>query len=467
MKLWDRFAPELMTDLYELTMAASYLAEGMSAEATFSLYIRDYPAHRAYFVSAGLEHILELVPKITFTDESIDYLASLGRFSPEFLDYLKGFRFTGTIRAIPEGRILFAQEPLIEVSGPIIEAQILETLIINVLQLETLIASKAARCVHAARGRALIDFSMRRTHGIEASVKVARASYLAGFSGTSNLLAGKLYDIPVYGTMAHSYITSFEHELDSFLVYAKAFPESTVLLIDTYDTLCGAEKALQVARLMQEKGKTLLGVRLDSGDMVELSKRVKRMFQEAGFPNLSIIVSGSLDEFRLQEMLDAGAQIDVFAIGTRMGVSADAPYFDIAYKLVEYAGRPVLKLSSGKKTWVGKKQIYRHYDENGMMREDVLALLSEPQTGAVPMMETVMENGRPVRPIESLETIRNRFKKEWETLPPAYQDIATPGQYPVKISPSLRALEQRISEQATHEEIEQACPKLRKAEEQK
>jgi nicotinate phosphoribosyltransferase len=463
MKPWDQFSLELMTDLYELTMAATYLAEGMSGEATFSLYVRDYPAHRAYFVSAGLEHLLELIPDFRFTDQSIDYLASLGKFTPQFLDYLKEFRFSGTIRAIPEGRIFFAQEPMIEISGPIIEAQILETLVINVIQLETLIASKAARCVQAARGRSLIDFSMRRTHGIEASLKVARASYLAGFSGTSNLLAGKLYGIPVYGTMAHSFITSFEREVESFLSYARVFPESTILLIDTYDTLCGAEKALQVARRMREEGRRPLAVRLDSGDMVALSKEVKGMFREAGFPDIGIIASGSLDEFRLEEMLESGAEIDVFALGTRVGVSSDAPYLDIAYKLVEYSGRPVLKLSTGKRTWVGKKQVFRRYDAGGMMQEDVITLLSDRQTRGRALMETVMEKGKRVRPMESLDAIRSRFQEEWETLPSSQKRITAPDPYPVNTSASLQELEGKVVEQTTYEEVELACPQLRGA----
>jgi len=453
MTIWKQYEPELLTDLYELTMAASYLEEGMSGEATFSLFIRDYPAHRAYFVAAGLEHLKEMLPQLRFSDAAIEYIASTGKFSPAFLDYLREFRFTGTVRAIPEGRIFFTQEPILEVTAPIIEAQLLETLVLNVVQMETLIASKAARCVHAAGGKGLIDFSFRRTHGVDAGVKVARASYLAGFLGTSNMLAGKIYGIPVFGTMAHSYVTSFSSEMDSFLAFARAFPDNIILLIDTYDTLCGARKAVEVARLLAAEGNKVRGVRLDSGDLVQLSREVRSLLKDAGFGDVKILASGSLDEFKLQELLAAGAEIDVFAVGTRMGVSADAPYFDIIYKLVEYDGKPVLKLSSGKKTWVGKKQVFRYYDDHAKMREDLLGLMGEDHPEAESLIEVVIDDGRLVCPLEPLELIRDRFAKELETLPLAYRDIHSPGTYPVKISAALDDLEERTVREKTKQEI--------------
>ena len=453
MTIWKQYEPELLTDLYELTMAASYLEEGMSGEATFSLFIRDYPAHRAYFIAAGLEHLKEILPQMRFSDAAIEYIASTGKFSPAFLDHLREFRFTGTVRAIPEGRIFFTQEPILEVTAPIIEAQLLETLALNVVQMETLIASKAARCVHAAGGKGLIDFSFRRTHGVDAGVKVARASYLAGFLGTSNMLAGKIYGIPVFGTMAHSYVTSFSSEMDSFLAFARAFPDNIILLIDTYDTLCGARKAVEVARLLAAEGNKVRGVRLDSGNLVQLSREVRSLLKDAGFAGVRILASGSLDEFKLQELLAAGAEIDVFAVGTRMGVSADAPYFDIIYKLVEYDGKPVLKLSSGKKTWVGRKQVFRYYDDQGKMREDLLGLMGEDHPEAESLLEVVINDGRLVCPLEPLELIRDRFAKELETLPLAYRDIHSPGTYPVKISAALDDLEERTAREKTKQEI--------------
>jgi len=451
MHLWEEFAPELVTDLYELTMAASYLREGMNGEATFSLFIRGYPSHRAYFVSAGIEHLVDLVTGMRFSESSIEYIASTGKFPSSFIDYLRGFRFTGTMRAIPEGRIFFANEPVVEVTAPIIEGQLLETLVLNVVQLETLIASKAARCVHAARGRSLIDFSFRRTQGVDAGVKAARTSYLVGFDGTSNVLAGKLYGIPVFGTMAHSYVTSFEHELDSFLAFYRTFPENTVLLIDTYDTVSGARKAVEVARIMAADGKVLKGVRLDSGDMAALSREVRRLFRESGLEGVSILASGNLDEFKIQELIEAGAEIDVFAVGTRMGVSSDAPYLDIAYKLVEYDGRPILKLSSGKKTWVGRKQVYRLHDAQGMMKEDILSLLSERQVEGEPLLTVVVDEGKRRNPPESLSAIRERFSRDWNALPPPCREIRPTEGYPVKISRALEELDTRTVEDKRRE----------------
>ncbi|NLI80221.1 MAG: nicotinate phosphoribosyltransferase [Deltaproteobacteria bacterium] len=452
MGVWDQYTPELLTDLYELTMAAAYLQEGMNEEATFDLYIRDYPPDRGYFVLAGIEHFLELLSQLRFSEGSLAYIQSIGQFTPSFIEYLRGLRFTGSVRAMREGRIFFPNEPVLEVTAPIIEAQVIETLALNVIQVETLMASKAARCVHAAQGRGLIDFSFRRTQGIDAGVKAARASYIVGFSGTSNLLAGKIYGIPVFGTMAHSYVTGFSHELDAFMAFARAFPENTVLLIDTYDTISGARKALEVARQMNLEGKRLRGVRLDSGDMVQLSREVRSIFRKAGMENVLILASGNLDEFRVEEMVHGGAEIDVFAVGTRMGVSADAPYFDIAYKMVEYRGRPVLKLSSGKRTWVGRKQVFRHR-QDGMMREDVLALQSENLHAGEPLLETVIERGRLVRPIESISDIRQRFAHEWRSLPPEYRKLKAPSRYPVHISPALEELERRVSDEKSRQEI--------------
>lgn len=442
-----------MVDLYELTMAAGYFREGMNGEATFSLFIRDYPPNRSYFVAAGLEHLKTLLQDFRFRDDSLAYLTRTGRFSGPFLDYLRSLRFSGTVRAIPEGRIVFAQEPLVEVTAPIIEAQLLETLILNVVQMETMIATKAARCVHAARGRGLIDFSFRRTQGVEAGVKVARCSYLAGFLGTSNVLAGKLHGIPIFGTMAHSYVTSFATEMEAFRAYARAFPDHTVLLIDTYDTLSGARKALEVARELASQGHRLMGVRLDSGDLAALSRQVRAVFTEAGYGDVSIMASGSLDEYSLQKLLEAGAEIDIFAVGTRMGVSADAPYCDIVYKLVEYDGRPVLKLSSGKKTWVGKKQVFRRYDETGLMCEDALGVLGVDREDADELLTVVFQNGRLAAPLESLEQIRARFTRDWERLPGVFKELDGTARYPVRIAPGLRELDRRVTESISRSEI--------------
>lgn len=453
MSLWRDYAPELVTDLYEFTMAASYLKEGMSGEATFSLFVREYPENRAYFVSAGLEQLIDTICALRFSEESINYLSSLHKFEPEFLEALRRYRFTGTVRAIPEGRIFFCQEPLLEVTAPIFEAQIIETLAMNVLQTETLLASKAARCIQAARGKPLVDFGLRRTQGVDAGVKAARAGYLVGFAGTSNLLAGKLYDIPVFGTMAHSYVTSFPHEMDSFLAFVRAFPENTVLLIDTYDTLRGAEKALEVARILEAEGRRLIAVRLDSGDLCSLSKEVRRIFRQGGHPDIQIMASGSLDEYRIEQLLAGGAEIDSFAVGTRVVVSADAPYLDMAYKLTEYDGRPVLKLSRGKTTWVGRKQVYRRYDGGGRMLEDVLGTAGAERGEGEPLLVEVMKGGERVRPPETLREIRARFAREWETLPLPCRKTVAPKLYPVQIAPSLAHLQEETVRMRLREEV--------------
>lgn len=454
MKVWEQYTPELVTDLYELTMAESYLREGMSGEATFSLFIREYPENRSYFVAAGIEHLLEILPDLRFSEESLSYLTSLGKFSDDFIAYLRGFRFSGNIRAIPEGRVFFADEPILEVSGPVIEAQVIETLVMNVVQLETMLASKASRVFGAACGKGLIDFGMRRAHGVDASVKAARAAYMTGFLGTSNLLAGKIYGIPVYGTMAHSYVTSFECELEAFHAFGRAFPDNTVLLIDTYDTLSGAYKAVQAARSLRDRGKELLAVRLDSGDLAELSKGVRRILDEAGLSDVKIMASGALDEFRIEALINEKAQIDFFAVGTRMGVSADAPSLDIAYKLVEYDSRPIMKLSSGKKTLVGKKQIYRHYGPDGRMDHDHICLLDSDEEGGESLLRLEMQGGMPVREPESLMDARRRFVSDWQRLPEKYKALRRPDEpYPVRISRSLQELDSITARKKRAEEV--------------
>jgi nicotinate phosphoribosyltransferase len=454
MKIWERYSPELVTDLYELTMGESYFREEMTGEATFGLFVRDYPTDRSYFVSAGLEGLLDVLPDFRFSEESLRYLVSLEKFSTGFIDYLRGFRFSGSIRAIPEGRIFFANEPIMEVTAPIIEAQIIETIVVNMIQLETMLASKAARVYHAASGRGLIDFGMRRTHGVEASVKAARVSYVVGFLGTSNLLAGKIYGIPVFGTMAHSYVTSFPSELDAFHAFARTFPDAAVLLIDTYDSISGALKAVEVAKAMQQRGKELLGVRLDSGDMADLSRKVRLVLDEAGLTDVKIMASGNLDEYKVESLVKVGSDIDSFAVGTRMGVSADAPYLDIAYKLVEYDGRPVLKLSTGKKTWIGKKQVYRSYGPDGKMEFDRVCLLDSGEAEGEPLMELVMEEGERTRHPETLPEIRARFSNEWRKLPEQLKAIHSSQVYSVEVCKSLRELDSEVTRLKRREEVE-------------
>ena len=441
----------LLTDLYELTMAASYFQHRMFAPATFSLFIRKYAPHRNYFVSAGLEEVLDFLEAFRFSREDLDYLESTGLFSADFLQYLSAVRFTGNVVALPEGRLFFKDEPILEVTAPIIEAQLVETFIINAINLEVAIASKAARCVAAARGRSLVDFALRRTQGVDAGMKVARASYLAGFAGTSNVLAGRRYGMSISGTMAHSFVLSFPEEIEAFRAFAETFPDHTVLLIDTYDTLAGAEKAVRVGQEMLEQGRRLRGVRLDSGDMAPLSQEVREILDRAGLNDTQVVASGGFDEYKIADHLQRGAAIDAFGVGTKMGVAADAPYNDIAYKLVQYDGRPVLKLSTGKQTLVAEKQVYRVMRDNHPGK-DIIALRDEPLPGE-PLLRPVMENGRRLHSAEPLDTIRDRFQNEFAGFDDRYKAITDPPPYPVELGPGLQHLQDQVISRVKQKEL--------------
>ncbi len=444
----------LNTDLYELTMAAVYFERQMNERATFSLFIRSYPPNRTYFVSAGLAQAINFLENISFSAEDLAYLESLKMFQPDFLTYLERFRFTGDVRAIPEGRLFFVNEPLLEIEAPLIEAQIVETALINILHFQVMIATKASRCFQAARGRQLIDFSLRRTHSLEAGLYVARASYIAGFAGTSNLLAGRLFGLPVYGTMAHSFISSFDQEIEAFRAYADIFPERTIFLIDTYDTIAGAKKAAQIGREMAAQGYNLAGVRLDSGSMASLSRRVRKILDEAGLSRTKILASGAFDEYKIKEVLDRGAAIDAFGVGTKMGVSADAPYFDMAYKLVEYAGREVLKLSPGKTTLAGGKQVWRFYDRRGKFHHDVLSLKEELIPGGEPLLQAIMEKGKVKVSLPSLEEIKRTFQDDFSRLPERFKSIDLEvSPYLVRLSPELRKRQQKLVREVRKKEL--------------
>jgi len=442
---------ELLTDLYEFTMAEAYFQSGMFAPATFSLFIRDYPPNRGYFVSAGLENVLDYLEQVRYSPEDLDYLRSTALFSEDFLHYLGDLRFSGDVHAIPEGHLFFKDEPLLEVTAPIIEGQLMESFIINAVNLQVTLATKVSRCVHAARGRDVVDFSLRRTQGIDAGLKIARAGYIAGLAGTSNVLAGKIYKIPVSGTMAHSFITSFKEEIDAFRAFAETFGDQTVLLIDTYDTLAGAEKAVAVGTEMAQRGRKLKGVRLDSGDMTQLSKQVREMLDKAGFKDVKIFASGGFDEFKIADALAKGAEIDAFGVGTKMGVSADSPYTDIAYKLVQYDGRPVLKLSSGKKTLVAEKQVFRRINGRRLAK-DIIGLQDESIKGRI-LLKAAMKNGKRLQPPESLKAIRQRFKDEFSRLGDDVKAIERPGQFPVEISPELEKLQNKVMHKVIEKEL--------------
>jgi len=426
----------LFTDLYELTMAASYFDQGKFKPATFSLFIRNYPSDRNYFVSAGLEDALGYLGTLRFSSDDLAYLKELGLFNSAFLSYLRRFRFGGDVFAIPEGRLFFINEPIIEVTAPLIEAQIIETYLINTVNLQVMIATKASRCVHAAWPRKLVDFSLRRTQGTDAGIKVARASYIGG------------------GTMAHSYITSFDQEIEAFRAYARSFPENVVLLVDTYDTLQGTEKAVEVGKEMAAQGYGLRGIRLDSGDMAKLSRKARKILHEGGLKDAMIFASGGFDEFKIQKVLDEGGDFDSFGVGTKMGVSADAPYLDMAYKLVKYAGQPVLKLSPEKQTLASDKQVFRFLTPGGRLKKDVIAMRGEKISGGEPLLKRVMKAGKRLGKTPSLSGLQKTFLDEFSRLDNRYKSIEkSEDEYPVVLSPRLQALQSRIIQKVKKKEL--------------
>ncbi len=435
----------LLTDLYELTMAASYHSRDMRTEATFDLFVRELPARRNFLVVCGVEQALQYLSELHFDDDALTYLRSLGMFRSSFLDYLADLRFSGEVWAMSEGEVAFAREPLMRVTAPLIEAQIVETFLLNCVTFQTMVASKAARVSLAAGATKFFDFSLRRDHGADAGLKAARASFIAGASATSNVLAGKMFGIPVSGTMAHSYVMAFPTEEDAFRAYAHDFPEQAVLLIDTFDVAQGAERAVSVARELASEGITLRGVRIDSGDLPRLARRVRDILDEAGFSELQIILSGDLDEYRVKEMLDAGVPVDVFGIGTQMGTSADSPFLGGVYKLVAEGGVPKVKLSTGKVTLPGLKQIYRSYDGDHIAH-DLIALEGETVDETVPLLRRVMHQGRRVSESEPLNVVRERCLSSLARLPDPLRELTESSDYPVHLSSELSALAKKAEE---------------------
>jgi nicotinate phosphoribosyltransferase len=407
----------LLLDLYELTMAQSYFAEGMHLRpATFALYTRTLPVGWGYLVAAGLEDALGYLERFAFSRDDLAYLETTRLFTAEFLAYLAELRFSGDVRALPEGTVFFPNEPVLEVTAPVLEAQLVETVLLQEIQFQSLVAAKAARCVDVAGGRTLVDFGLRRTHRADAGMRLARSSFLAGFDSTSNVLAGLEYGIPIAGTMAHSYIEAFADELTAFRAYARSFPDSAVLLVDTYDTVEGARRAAVVARELAESGHRLVGVRLDSGDLGPLARSVRSVLDTAACESVRIFASGGLDERDIAALLAGGAPIDGFGIGSKLGTVVDSPFLDIAYKLVDFDGRPVLKLSPTKATWPGSKQVWR-VTANGEPARDVLGLAGEDgPEGGEPLLVPVLQRGGRVWQ-DSLEGARERCAAQRSSLP--------------------------------------------------
>ncbi len=425
----------LLTDLYELNMTTSYLRRGMTGTATFSLFVRSLPAARGFLVAAGIESCLDRIQDFRFEEDDLRYLRDMLRYEPRDLEAFRRLRFTGDIWAIPEGRIALAGEPILEVTAPLPEAQLIETMFLNLVTFETTIASKAARSVVAAAGRDVIDFSFRRTQGIEAGIDVARLSSMVGFISTSNVEAARRHGLVAAGTMAHSYIEAFPTELEAFRAYAQDFPGRVTFLVDTYDTTTGIKHAIATIKELGPTGR--LGIRIDSGDLVALSRQARKMLDQAGLPQVRIVASGGLDELSIDELVRNGAKIDTFGVGTRMGVSADYPYLDTAYKLVCYEGRPVMKLSRGKVSAPGRKQVFRRSKPFG----DLLGLYDEE----VPprherLLEPVMIKGARRAARSAIADAKARFAADLERLSAAAKDIRSPRPPLLRQTSALRAM---------------------------
>ncbi|KVT41289.1 nicotinate phosphoribosyltransferase [Burkholderia ubonensis] len=434
----------LLTDLYELTMLQAYFDAGMNDVASFEFFVRGLPPQRSFLLASGLEPVLDYLEGVRFTDASMDCLAKSGRFRPEFLASIANLRFTGAVHAMAEGTVFFADEPILRITAPIREAQLVESRVMNLLHYATLVASKAARAVLAARGRQLVDFGLRRAHGAEAGLLSARSSYLAGFSGTATLLAGFRYGIPTYGTMAHSYVQAHDDEALAFEHFARSQPDNALLLIDTYDTEHAASKVVELARRLASDGIAIKGVRLDSGDLAAHAGNVRAILDKGGLTDATIFASGNLDEFRLHDLVQQHAPIDGFGIGTRMNTSADAPYLDCAYKLVEYAGVPRRKRSEGKATWPGRKQVFRRYGPDGRIAADCLALDGERVDGVGLLQPAMIDGARLAAP--TLDESRRHALRELATLPDQVRMLAPSVSIDAGISPALAALVARMEE---------------------
>lgn len=433
----------LLTDLYELSMGAGYFNNKRNELATFDLFIGKLPKNRSYLVFAGLEQTLLFLKNMRFGVEQIDYLREQG-FKENYLNYLRNFKFSGDVWAVPEGTVVFPNEPLIRLTAPIIEAQLVESFLLNTINIQTMVTTKASRVVRAAQGRPVIEFGLRRTQGLDAGMKAARCSYIAGCYGTSNVLAGMKYGIPIFGTMAHSFVMFFDKEIEAFRAFAKTFPDKSLLLIDTFDNIAGAKTAAIVAEELQKTGHQLNAVRIDSGDLIETSQKVRKLLDEKELDYVKIFASGDLDEYKIEELLDKGAKIDAFGVGTRMSTSEDSPYIDAVYKLCEKMDKrgkfkPMMKLSKGKATLPGRKQVFRVKDEKGNFVKDIIALDNEDCQGE-PLLGKVMEKGELVYNLPTLSAIRKNALENLSKLPVRYKRLKQRSSYHVGISPLLKKM---------------------------
>ncbi len=442
----DELQSPLLTDLYQLTMLQAYVASDMQAEAVFEFFVRRQPSRRNFLLAAGLEQLLDFLETLRFSEAELAWLGDSGHADRKLLKYLEDFHFSGDVYAVPEGTAVFPDEPLVRVVAPLPQAQLVESRLVNLVNFQTIIASKAARSVLAAPGRLLIDFGMRRAHGSEAALLAARAAYIAGFDGTATVLAGKLFGIPVYGTMAHSFVQAHDTEQAAFENFARTQAGNVVLLIDTYDTVRGAGKVVELIPRLRDSGIDVRAVRLDSGDLGALSEAVRRILDQGGAGQVKIFASGGLNEYELEKLRAAGAPIDGFGVGTDLDVSSDAPYLDCAYKLQEYDGRARRKRSSGKATWPGRKQVFRRFDADGKLAGDTIGLETEQIEGEA-LIAPVMRYGRRLQTAESLDEIRQRAKRSMAMLPQALLSLTAPASYDVAISAGVRGLADELDHQ--------------------
>lgn len=433
----------LLTDLYQLTMLQAYLEHGMTETAVFELFVRKLPPERNFLVAAGLEQALDFLEQLRFEERDLDWVAGCGLFSRDLADYLAQLRFSGEVHAMPEGTPFFGNEPILRVTAPMPQAQLVETRLINIINFQTMVASKAARGVLAAPGKLLVDFGLRRAHGAEAGLMAARASYLAGFSGTATVLAAREFGIPVYGTMAHSFVQAHPDEAGAFEDYARTFPKNAILLIDTYDTEGGAEKVVALGRKLAAESIAIRGVRIDSGDLGQHAKYVRRILDAGGLGGTLIFASGNLDELQLRSLLAGEAPIDGFGVGTSLTTSSDAPSLDSVYKLQEYAGMPRRKRSEGKATWPGRKQVLRITDAGGGLAGDILTTHDDRCEGT-PLIGPVMRDGKRLAPPPPLPDIRAQALGQYDKLPPRLRGLEPSPPYPVEVSDALRELAEQV-----------------------
>lgn len=426
-------ASPLLTDLYQLTMLDAYYRLGMDKPAAFEFFVRRLPRARNFLVAAGLEQVLDYLENLRFSGEEIEWLASTNRFSSEFLARLRDFRFTGEVYAMREGTVFFGSEPVLRVVAPLPEAQLVESRIVNLLQYQTLIASKAARCRLAAPRAELVDFGMRRAHGAEAAYLCSRASYIAGFDATATVEASRKFGIPAAGTMAHSFVQAHGMEMEAFRNFAQCHPQNVVLLIDTYDTGRGARRAAELAKQLRTTGTIVKAVRIDSGDLAVEARRVRDILDSHGETEIKIMASAGLDEYAIAAMEAQQVPIDTYCVGTRLAVSEDAPSLDCAYKLQEYGGRLCRKRSQWKETWPGERQVYRQYDPDDLIARDVLCCAQEVHEGTA-LLHRVMTAGRRMAHSPPLMEVRGYCKEQLQTVPEALRTLEHVAYSPAKVS---------------------------------